>query len=214
MDKKRILKMLEMQYGMNCVVSSEWTTKGWSWKRAMLVEAVEMIEHYGWKWWKKQTPDIAQAKMELVDIWHFLLSEIIEGALSDYSLECMADSLSLESFEVSSGYREDANFLDTVDDFIEQLMTESHYVLRAFIQMTITLGMSFDELYTMYVGKNTLNRFRQDNGYKEGTYHKIWDGEEDNLHLVHILNNVDKTVLDIESIIYAELETEYTRLTK
>jgi hypothetical protein len=32
----------------------------------------------------------------------------------------------------------------------------------------------------MYVAKNWLNTFRQENGYKDGTYRKIIDGVEDN----------------------------------
>ncbi|MFA6630524.1 MAG: dUTPase, partial [Sulfuricurvum sp.] len=35
-------------------------------------------------------------------------------------------------------------------------------------------------LYRLYVGKNILNQFRQDHGYKEGHYIKIWNGLEDN----------------------------------
>jgi hypothetical protein len=26
-----------------------------------------MLDHYGWKWWKKQTPDTEQVILELVD---------------------------------------------------------------------------------------------------------------------------------------------------
>jgi hypothetical protein len=31
------------------------------------------------------------------------------------------------------------------------------------------------------MGKNILNQFRQDHGYKEGIYIKVWNGEEDNV---------------------------------
>ena len=46
------------------------------------------------------------------------------------------------------------------------------------------IEMDFDALYRSYVGKNVLNFFRQDHGYKEGTYVKNWAGREDNEHLV------------------------------
>jgi hypothetical protein len=36
-----------------------------------------------------------------------------------------------------------------------------------------------------------LNFFRQDNGYKEGTYRKEWNGREDNEYLVEIINDLD-----------------------
>ncbi|TNF45193.1 MAG: dUTPase, partial [Epsilonproteobacteria bacterium] len=35
--------------------------------------------------------------------------------------------------------------------------------------------------------KNILNQFRQDHGYKEGTYIKIWNGEEDNVTMQRVL---------------------------
>ncbi|MFT7292895.1 MAG: hypothetical protein ACI87Q_000741, partial [Pseudohongiellaceae bacterium] len=35
------------------------------------------------------------------------------------------------------------------------------------------------------------NFFRQDHGYKDGSYIKIWQGQEDNVHLVDILASAD-----------------------
>ena len=49
------------------------------------------------------------------------------------------------------------------------------------------------ELFRQYVGKNVLNFFRQDNGYKEGTYRKFWSGREDNEVLVDILQSLDES---------------------
>jgi hypothetical protein len=42
-------------------------------------------------------------------------------------------------------------------------------------------NLDLTSLYRLYVGKNILNRFRQDHGYKEGHYIKVWNGEEDNV---------------------------------
>ena len=32
-----------------------------------------------------------------------------------------------------------------------------------------------------------MNRFRQDHGYKEGTYIKIWNGAEDNIVMLEVM---------------------------
>ena len=40
--------------------------------------------------------------------------------------------------------------------------------------------MDFNDLYSMYIIKNALNKFRQDNGYSTGEYSKMWAGREDN----------------------------------
>ena len=69
--------------------------------------------------------------------------------------------------------------------------------------------MSYSELYLMYIGKNMLNLFRQDKGYNEGFYQKIWSGKEDNEHLSEILSNIDTSDKDIQVNITYELEERY-----
>ena len=48
--------------------------------------------------------------------------------------------------------------------------------------------MSLDILFAKYIGKNVLNKFRQNNGYKEGNYRKIWGDLEDNEVLIEVLS--------------------------
>jgi hypothetical protein len=69
--------------------------------------------------------------------------------------------------------------------------------------------MDSNELYRQYVGKNVLNFFRQDHGYKEGTYNKIWNGREDNEHLVDVLSNLDISLSDYSDKVYSGLELRY-----
>src|SRR6185503_11482509 len=75
--------MLELQDAMNRKINPGWLAAGYPFLRAVLVEAVEALDHYGWKWWKAQSPDLAQLRIELVDIWHFLLSEYLVRAGGD-----------------------------------------------------------------------------------------------------------------------------------
>jgi hypothetical protein len=66
-------------------------------------------------------------------------------------------------------------------------------------------------LYKLYVGKNILNQFRQDNGYKDGSYIKIWAGEEDNVVMKRVLDDSS----DISpSELYKELTKLYLALNK
>ena len=69
--------------------------------------------------------------------------------------------------------------------------------------------MAFTDLYTAYVGKNVLNFFRQDHGYKEGTYVKTWLGREDNEHLVELVAPLDKDADDFAEQVYQALESRY-----
>ena len=76
--KQKIITMLELQDGMNTKVNPDWRNAGNEWYRAIWMEASEMLEHHGWKWWKKQEPDDMQVKLEVVDIVHFALSIRLE----------------------------------------------------------------------------------------------------------------------------------------
>ena len=75
--------MLRLQEGMNRKINEQWLDANYAYLRAVLVEAVEGLDHYGWKWWKAQTPDMAQLRMELIDIWHFLMSHYLVGCRGD-----------------------------------------------------------------------------------------------------------------------------------
>ena len=55
----QIQTMLELQNAMNAKVHADWREQGFEWYRAIWVECAELMDHYGWKWWKKQSPDIA-----------------------------------------------------------------------------------------------------------------------------------------------------------
>jgi hypothetical protein len=51
--------------------------------------------------------------------------------------------------------------------------------------------------------------FRQDRGYKEGTYLKHWHGREDNEHLVEVIHRLDADAPDFKDRIYSALSAAY-----
>jgi hypothetical protein len=71
------------------------------------------------------------------------------------------------------------------------------------------IDMDFDQLYRLYVGKNVLNFFRQDHGYKDGSYIKVWSGLEDNEHLTELLNDLDSDRADFKDNVYKGLQFRY-----
>ena len=72
-------------------------------------------------------------------------------------------------------------------------------------------GLSFTWLQKIYIGKNTLNQFRQDNGYKENKYTKIWNGYEDNVILMEILDQIDIDKVSSANI-YEQLQNRYNQI--
>lgn len=194
--------MLELQDSMNSKVNADWRNAGNEWYRAIWMEASEMLEHYGWKWWKSQEPDYMQVKLEVVDIVHFALSIRLQ---LNMALDETADIIARD-FE-NSMQAEDIK--KTIECLALVTLTDqgAHFSFIAGIMKY--LEMPFDELYVMYVGKNVLNMFRQDNGYKEGTYNKIWNGREDNEYLADIMKQLNADSQTFQNKIYEELSKNY-----
>ena len=82
-SKTALVTMLDLQNRMNTKVHEQWVDQGYEWYRAIWIECGELMEHYGYKWWKKQTPDIEQVRLEIIDIWHFGLSALFDAAVSN-----------------------------------------------------------------------------------------------------------------------------------
>ncbi len=201
--KARIIEMLTLQDQVNRVVNENWKELNHPWYRAAMVESIEMLEHYGFKWWKKQEPDMAQVQLELVDIWHFLLSHYLQA---NQDLEAIAEQLI-----PAKHIKTDADFRALIDRFVSELAGQHQFNITIFYQLLASVDLSFENLYLQYIGKNTLNRFRQHNGYKQGTYIKIWNGLEDNEVLFKILADISPEQTDVATHIYTELEKYYPK---
>ena len=158
--KQQLVTMLELQNNMNAKVHANWKEQEFEWYRAIWVECAELLDHYGWKWWKKQTPDVDQIALELVDIWHFGLSLML---LTGDSSEDIIKRVETAFAEPESG----ADFATDLEDFTEHTLATKDFDLDGFARLMVGIKMDFETLYVGYVGKNVLNFFRQDNGYKD-----------------------------------------------
>jgi dimeric dUTPase (all-alpha-NTP-PPase superfamily) len=200
--KTQLLVMLDMQDAMNARVNPDWRNAGNAWYRAIWTECAEMLDHYGWKWWKHQQPDLQQVQLELVDILHFAISDYllqdddnnaiaarIEEELSVPSL-CGDIRIAIETMAQSTIARQSMHFSD-------------------FANIMNLIEMDFDQLYRSYVGKNVLNFFRQDHGYQDGSYIKVWGGREDNEHLVEIVNGLNSDSAGFRDAVYQGLCGRY-----
>ena len=195
--------MAEMQELHNRQVHPDWREKEYEYYRAIWVECAELLDHYGWKWWKKQNSDLAQVKLEIVDIWHFGLSDLLRaGTLSD-------DCVQLLAAQKLNAEPDSAVFRAAVETLAQVSLTERAFVIEAFAAVMASLPLSFNELFELYVGKNVLNNFRQNHGYKTGEYVKVWSGREDNEHLVEVLGELECLPDAVPAEIYTALEARY-----
>ena len=69
--------MFATQDRLNEDIIPGWRTKDLHWRRAAWVECGELMGHLEWKWWKLQEINDHQARLEVIDIWHFLMSELM-----------------------------------------------------------------------------------------------------------------------------------------
>ena len=211
----QIESMLNLQAAMNAKVNPQWLGAGYPFLRAIVIEGSEAMEHHGWKWWKAQQLDLAQLQMELVDIWHFALSDLIIAA--DGNIPLAAHRLAglfantAEDKVVFDGETYLIEKLDTLEkiELLVGLAAARRFAVPLFAALLADCKLTWDDLYKQYVGKNVLNFFRQDHGYKQGTYRKLWQGREDNEHLVEVLAALDPTAPDLRDQLYAGLAARY-----
>ena len=203
--KQQLATMLELQGDMNTKVHAEWRDQDFEWYRAIWVECAELLDHYGWKWWKKQTPDVDQIALELVDIWHFGLSLLL---LSGDSVETISNRV-IKDFDGQQG---SDDFAIDLEEFTAQTLMTKEFDIAGFARLMDGIKMDFETLYVGYVGKNVLNFFRQDNGYQDGSYHKQWGGKEDNEHLVEIVAQLDTSAASFKDDLYSQMQSTYQRL--
>jgi dimeric dUTPase (all-alpha-NTP-PPase superfamily) len=220
-----IVQMLTLQQQLNDSTNGEGWEYGMTkngkridWRRCSYLECAELIESYPWKHWKNidAEPDYENIKIEAVDIWHFIMSQ----TLSDYkrealgTIEDLAESITtlpnFKDFEkrITPTDKDHYAQIEVVEDLMRTLLCggSTQILIESFIQVAMQSGLNLESLYKLYIGKNILNQFRQDHGYKEGSYIKIWHGEEDNVTMQKIL---DKMPEISPEALYDKLEEAY-----
>ncbi|RMA81242.1 dUTP diphosphatase [Umboniibacter marinipuniceus] len=202
MLKHQLRSLLSMQDAMNAKVNANWIELGHEWYRAIWIECGEMLDHYGWKWWKAQECDLPQVELELIDILHFGLSDLIQKSSN---VETLADELA-QNWPVPADGKV---FEDQLEAFAADCLATKSFNLALFVQLAHSINMSSDDLYVGYIAKNVLNRFRQDFGYKSGEYIKIWNGKEDNEVLVELCSTLDVRSEDFQTQLYNGLKAAY-----
>ena len=208
--------MLSLQMSMNAKVDPDWLAARYPYLRAVAIEGAEAIEHHGWKWWKKQEKDLPQLQMELIDIWHFILSEILlrNSGNVDASLAALMILLDSANTQKIIDFDDQQYSIDELDlltklELLIALSVVRRIELSLFQSIMSKCQIGWLDLYRQYVGKNVLNMFRQDHGYKDGSYQKIWNGREDNEYLVEIIDSLDPNQAKFKDQAYIALKSSY-----
>jgi hypothetical protein len=199
MDLTKIIHhMLVLQDEANRSVNQDWLNQGYNWNRAIWTEAAELMNYLNWEWWKNDpiNPVVEERiRGELVDMWHFYMSALIQanrgpdhwlaGIINDHWIDLPHFIGSVDYAEVAD---ETENVVDGVFEFHGRYVLQVNgRLIRVFSQLTNALHMPMHELFRRYAGKNALNKLRQKYGYKEGLYERSWQDVDDNDVLSAIL---------------------------
>jgi hypothetical protein len=191
---EQITHMLSLQDELNSVIHPEWKTQGFEWNIAALAELVEIKEWLGWKWWKAGyqqglvESNKKQIQIEVIDILHFWLSwelvqheEVGTAVIADYlNPKGHIGSVEVAVYDMMQAcvFSDDPSWIDL-----------GHLIKAA--------GLDASTVYEIYLGKYTLNKFRQRHGYKTGEYHKHWllpaisiEFQEDNWYLEKAIDEI------------------------
>lgn len=207
--RQQVRLMSELQDGYNREVAPDWRSAGLPFYRAIWVESAELLDHFGWKWWKKQVPDAEQVRLELVDIWHFGMSDLMVRELFDVDeVTALLDALQRRWADDAPASAEAAR--SALEDFASRTLTARAFDLTGFVTLMRAFSLSPQALFEGYVAKNVLNRFRLEHGYQDGSYRKHWNGVEDNVHLAEVLAVIDLEREDVLAAIRAALVARYT----
>jgi len=204
-----------------------WRTdpKTFDYKAALSDEVVEARLAAGyapfWSGGEKPTFDANNLKLEIVDILHFLMSDVMQATSRT------ADPLPLLVDNAVNGFRfakvESGWDAHIAHDFLGSVMTGNiQAAFEDFARLCGAAGMSFPELYGKYIAKNALNVFRKSIGYKQDKSVKYWlvsgdDKTEDN---AFVMAKVDEMVANGDNLLditYDQMveiiRQEYTRVT-
>ena len=197
-----MMELLKLQDKTNCgTISPEWKTAGHNWEIEVIAELGEAIESSNHKWWKENKLDLDNIKVEIIDMLHFAFS----ADMTSFSIETIKScrepkwDKTVEEFSQDRFVEGCKGILKAVGNKYSSL--NKTLITPSVLELANDVGMDLEEIRRMYIAKNALNLVRQQNGYKEGTYNKIWEGEEDNVKVMEYINqNPNDTMEKIVTI--------------
>lgn len=214
---QKFKESLQLQNQLNIETAGPNWTSGISkdnreinWRRALYMELAEALDSLNWKHWKSiDAPEnIDNLKIELVDSWHFIQSLLIEERGIKQAETYLNIQFQKYLNEPTFSQR---NLIQKIEDLIKKTINKEDVVLDFFILIQSITDFGIKEVQALYIGKNCLNKFRLNNGYKEGTYIKIWKEKEDNVFMQNLLkDNPDLTYDEL----YNLLNKQYKVITK
>lgn len=210
--RKLVQLMLDCQDRLNAQIEgNNWRESNLPWYRAIWMECAELMDCFPWKWWAKKEIDKQNALIEIVDAWHFVLSWSLQ---ENHPLPEIMESLEIGRNNCIRAFSPE-KAMEGVE-LMARLSLKRDFagVVLVFHDLMNSLSCDVEKLAKIYFAKNVLNQFRQKKGLKKGTYRKHWNGVEDNVVMLNLVESVDLDVDDVEGFqknLMDLLEREYEK---
>ena len=208
----QLKEMVSLQEQLEILLDGEnWRDKGHNYRLCIFMETAELIDCFPWKHWKdiQSVADMDAVAGEIVDIWHFAMAFLLQSN-KELDVAEMREQIN----ETWQTYEEGPTLEELCIGLTFSLYAKNTFMWGNFIGLLRMANMTFEDLYVLYISKNVLNVFRQDFGYKDGTYIKTWGGKEDVEHLRELTNELLKQNEYKFASLYDSLRTRYQLLTK
>lgn len=214
-------QIVELQDSFNSKLNKNWKKANFDWCCYLMVESAEQLDSLNLYHWKDKKDDLENFKVEVIDNFHFLTS--LWQTISDN--DGVATLFNTKFAKVSKMEQDEKDTLINLTKYFTLKVLEFDFTrhtahlstaTETLFKLMVKLGInSPQKAYQEYLIKNALNIFRQQNGYKEGTYVKTWGVDEyenpieDNV-IAYILSDLllEGNELSMENIL-KELETYY-----
>jgi len=198
-EKEMLKAMFKEQDALNQQLSSYWYKEPkFNYPRAIVMELAELIDCFNWEWWKNKDVNTKNIIIEVVDVWHFLISWLLqqEYYFANKSLDLIAeqvhyfyDKVSYTTNPESEYYYEDV--IQLAEEMMEYALSgDICRATKTFFSICFVLKIDLQYLFSIYLGKRVLNDFRWDCKKKYGFYDKYWCGTEDNFILLYCIDKI------------------------
>jgi hypothetical protein len=149
---------------------------------ALVAELGEMIDSMGAFTWKPSERDPKNLDIELIDVAVFAIN------LAYYEEQFKPTRV----VDIAPG---DFYLVETIINLL---------AARKYIDIAFSILHNRQDLLDVITAKQALNQLRQDYGYREGEYHKVWNGKEDNTYLERFYGKEYTEVYEAMEKIYTE----------
>uniref|UniRef100_A0A1I7YIG5 N-acetyltransferase domain-containing protein n=1 Tax=Steinernema glaseri TaxID=37863 RepID=A0A1I7YIG5_9BILA len=204
---RRLKQMLALQAELNQLIDPDWRVAKQDYYRAIWVECAELANYLDWKWWQHSERNLPQLQLELIDILHFGLCDVLR-AKDDLREQEAATALN-QLQHAPAIASDSAIIMSALERFTSRVLETRQFDFSGFAQLASLCGLTLDTLYHSYAGKNALNRLRQLRGYQHGHYHKQWGGQQDNEHLALLQSRLPTEQDNYPELILHALQDSY-----